>query len=95
MVTYEQVKLITDTNYIPVKYVVMEVTLGSTLANSYVWLKQASYGVATEADLNSYYDSPKRSLLVGTMSVYSITTLDKVVAYSRNVSVKEVNVPIG
>lgn len=77
-----------DANYIPVKYAVVEVTIGSTLANSYAWLKCVSNGVASVEDydalLASYNASevPDPSLLKGTIGAYSVVALSTVKEYS-------------
>lgn len=51
MRTVEHVKLKSDSNYIPVRYVVMEVTVGSSLATSQAWIKCVSKGCDTEENL--------------------------------------------
>lgn len=51
MKTVEYVKLKSDTNYIHVKYAVMEVTVGTSLATSQIWLKCISYGWDTKENL--------------------------------------------
>lgn len=44
MQTLEHVKLNSDTNYIHVKWVIMEVSIGGTLGGSNAWIKCVSYG---------------------------------------------------
>jgi len=98
--TFEVVMLSSDTNIVPVKYGVMECTVGSSLATTNLWLKCVAYGVASQEDLDSiasqmnYYD---KALLVGTPGSYVVTTLDKVKPYNRKTDVKipQVNVQIG
>lgn len=54
MKTVEYVKLKSDTNYIPVKYAILEVTVGASLANSPIWLKCVSHGCDTEENLTAF-----------------------------------------
>ncbi len=54
MRTVEHVKLNSDSNYIPSRWVVMEVTVGTTLASSQAWVKCVSYGCDTEANLLAF-----------------------------------------
>lgn len=88
MNTREIVMLSNDTNYIPVKYAVMETTVGSTLAASYAWLKCISNGVATEADLVTIKESVDsgegvdNALLKGTLGAYSVAALSAIKEYS-------------
>lgn len=51
MRTVEHVKLKTDSNYIHIKYAVLEVTVGSTLAASQAWIKCISFGCDTKDNL--------------------------------------------
>ena len=97
MNTFEVVMLKTDTNVVPVKYAVVECTIGSTLANSFVWLKCIAYGMATKEDVVSYGREPDSSLLQGTPGEYTVTSLDKVSPYSRrtDVSIPFATVNIG
>lgn len=61
MISAEFVRLKNDTNYIPIKYQVVEVSVGSDATTTNLWLKQVSYGVDTEENLkkilNEYYYS--------------------------------------
>ncbi len=50
----EHVKLKSDSNYIHIKYAVMEVTVGSSLSNSYAWIKCISFGCDTEENLIAF-----------------------------------------
>lgn len=100
MNTFEVVMLSSDTNIVPVKYGVMECTVGSTIAATNLWLKCISYGVASQENLDSianqmnFYD---KTLLVGTPGSYVVTTLNNVKPYNRRADVKipQVNVQIG
>ena len=87
MNTFEVVMLKTDTNVVPVKYAVVECTIGSTLAASYVWLKCISYGMSTKEDIVSYGQEPDSSLLKGIPGEYVVTSLDKVSPYSRRTDI--------
>ena len=55
----EEVKLNSDTNYIPSRWQVVEATVGGALGTSFAWIKRISYGVDTENHLkeilNEYY----------------------------------------
>lgn len=55
----ELVKLNSDTDYIPSKWEVVEVTVGGTAATTNLWLKRVAYGVDTIENLkkilNEYY----------------------------------------
>lgn len=55
----ELVKLNSDTDYIPSKWEVVEVSVGGTAATTNLWLKRVAYGVNTEENLkkilNEYY----------------------------------------
>lgn len=63
MISAEFVKLNSDNNYIPIKYQVVEVSVGADKATTNLWLKQVAYGVDTEENLkkilNEYYYSTK------------------------------------
>lgn len=54
MRTVEFVKLNNDTNYIPVKWAIMEVNVGSSAANTQVWLKCISKGCDTKENLLAF-----------------------------------------
>ena len=90
----EYVKLTGDTNYVPVKYAVMEVTVGVAAASTYVWLKLVSYGVDTEGNYNTYVDSIKDATfsgmvpagLVGVLRTYSVVALSTVESYTSKYS---------
>lgn len=47
----EHVKLTADSNYIHVKWAVIEATVGSSLANSYAWIVCVSYGFDSKENL--------------------------------------------
>lgn len=50
----EIVKLNDDTNYIHVKWTVVHAQIGSTLANSYAWIRCMSHGCDTEENLLAF-----------------------------------------
>lgn len=54
MRTVENVMLNSDTNYIHVKWAVMEVNIGGTLATSNAWIKCISYGCDTAENLLAF-----------------------------------------
>lgn len=87
MNTREIVMLNSDTNYIPIKYAVMEVSVGSTLAASYAWLKCISNGVALESDflaLKASLDAsevPDYTKALGTVGAYSVAALSTIKTY--------------
>jgi hypothetical protein len=90
MNTKEYVKLVADGNYIPVKYAVMEATVGANAAGTYLWLKASGYGFDTDVHYNAYLASiesnsgdvpPVTTGIQGTMDAYSIVALSAVAAY--------------
>ncbi len=88
MNTIEYVKLTADTNFIPVKYAVMEATVGSSLGNSYIWLKCIGQGVASQADLTALktaigkYEAYDKTKVIGTLGSYLVTSIDKITPYA-------------
>lgn len=71
-----------DTNYVPIKYAVMEaVPIGG---DCNVWLKVVGYGIDTEEHYNDYVDSIQDGTflgstpdgLQGTLNEYVFSTLD-------------------
>jgi len=50
----EIIKLNDDTNYIHIKWVVIHAQIGSTLNNSYAWIKCISHGCDTKEHLSSF-----------------------------------------
>ena len=54
MRTVEHVKFKNDTNYIHIKYAVMEVNIGTSLATSQAWVKCISKGCDTQEHLLAY-----------------------------------------
>lgn len=101
MNTKEYVKLVSDSSYIPVKYMIMEASIGSTLGGSYVWLLCVSNGIASKANLDTFIESvespgaPDKSLLLGTVKTYSIETLATVAQYNAPTSYEGASVTIG
>ncbi len=93
--------LSSDTNYIPVKYAVVEVTVGAALATSYAWLKCISGGVATESDFNALKESldastaPDYTKVLGTIGAYSIAALSTIKEYKSPKSFDAGNILLG
>jgi hypothetical protein len=54
MKTVEHVKLKSDSNYVHVKWAVMEVSVGGTLGASNAWIKCISYGCDTKENLLAF-----------------------------------------
>ena len=54
MIEKEYVSLKSDTNFIPVKYAVMDVTVGADIASSYAWIKVVGYGIDTQQHFDDY-----------------------------------------
>jgi len=82
----EFVQLTADGNYIPVKYAVIEATIGNSLAASYVWLKCIAYGIDTKQHFidfknNAEYNNIDPSNLLGTLETYLIKPLTDVKTY--------------
>lgn len=102
MNTKEYVKLNSDTNYIPVKYIVMEVSIGNSLAASYAWLKCVSSGVDTVPHYNDIKEDYKLSEnrptsvgVVGIIGSYTVAALSTVSTYSSPASLEYSNLLIG
>ncbi len=79
----EHVMLVTDTNLVPVKFSVLATNIGSTLANSNVWIRCIGYGIATEEDLKSLKLTANQSLYIGTLGSYQVVDLTKIKPYTR------------
>jgi hypothetical protein len=91
MNTKEYVQLTGDANDIPVKYMVMEATIGANAAGSYLWLKCASYGMDSLAHFQDYLDSLDDDTVIsggtptgiqGTLGAYSVVALTAVEEYN-------------
>jgi len=89
----EFVMLTADTNYVPVKYMVMNSTVGSTTGATYLWLKQVSYGMDTQTHYETYISAIRDGSLtggvlglVGTLTTYSVVALSSVEAYKSKYS---------
>lgn len=101
MNTIEFVKLTSDSNYIPVKYAVMEATIGSSTGNSYVWLKCVGQGVATLADFNAVktainnYIAPDNSKIIGTLGGYSVVAISAITPYSTPARFSDAGILLG
>ena len=100
MNTKQFVKLTSDTNYIPIKYSIIEITVGNSLASTYALIQQVSYGVATEDDLNDIitnYNNEEdySSYLVGTLYDYQIVTFDQIKSYNKPVNLPVFEKPLG
>jgi len=52
--TSEYIRLSADTNYIRQKWVVIDCTVGTTTATTFLWVKAASYGFDTEENLLAF-----------------------------------------
>jgi len=82
------VSLIADAGeYVPTMYEVVECTIGSTAATSYLWLEVIGYGITTVGELNVLKTAkqagtvPNFSVLHGTKGAFSIATLAAVTKY--------------
>lgn len=86
MNTKEVVKLAADNNYVPVKYFVMEQTVGNAVATTYLWLKVISYGIDTKENYDAYIISldtrVDKSNFQGTLNEYSVVALTAVASYT-------------
>jgi len=96
MNSIEYVKLAADAgDYVAPKYAIIESTIGSTAATSFVWLKSVSYGFVNESDYDTYIANidtagPDKSLLKGSIGVYTVASIDSVVSYSRPRKIKDI-----
>lgn len=103
MIIKEFVKLTGDSYYVPVKYVVMEVTVGNAAAATFLWLKVSGYGMDTLTHYNDYisditdasFTGRAPAGLQGTLKAYSIVALSTVEAYSSKYSNHEGPYQIG
>ena len=100
----EFVALSSDTNFIPVKYAVIDVTVGTASSSTYLWLKVVSYGIDTESHYNDYLDSLNDGTvnqngapdgLQGTLKDYLVTSLDNVKSYHSAKGNHSGSYPIG
>ena len=87
MNTKEVVKLTASTDYVPVKYFVMESIVGPAAASTYLWLKVISYGIDTKEHYDNYItslnaDAPDKSNFQGTLNEYSVVALSEVSSYT-------------
>lgn len=96
MNTLEYVKFANDTNYIPVRWAVVEVAVGGSTTATTLWLKCAGLGWDTEENLKEYADggNHNRTGKTGTLDEYIVTTLDQVVSYARP-SIPVINLRVG
>lgn len=96
MNTLEYVKFLNDTNYVPVRWAVVEVSVGGTPATTNLWLKCAGYGWDTEENLKEYAEggNHNREGKTGTLDEYIVATLDQVESYSRP-SIPVINLRVG
>lgn len=100
MNTKETVMLNSDTNYIPVKYSVIEVAIGNSLAASYAWLKCISYGFDTKIHLDDFVESLSETTQIttgiqGTLGEYQIVALNAISSYIAKASNHDSNYPVG
>ena len=70
MNTKEYVKLTADGDYVPIKYMVMETTIGNTALSSYAGLKVAGHGMTT----GPLYEAYKAAVLDATFNGISVPT---------------------
>lgn len=96
MNTIEYVKLTADaSDYVAPKYAIIEATIGSTTAASFVWLKCVSYGFVNEADYTTYIATidnagPNKSLLKGTLGTYTVVAVSVIAPHSRPRNIRDI-----
>ena len=91
MIIKEFVEITAETNEVPIKYSVMEVTVGAAAGTTYLWLKVAGYGMNTVVNYDAYVESVQLATfsgsgqpptgIAGTMNAYSVVALTAVEAY--------------
>jgi hypothetical protein len=99
----EYVSLNTETSYINSRWVVVFATLGSSMSNSYVWLKRVTFGWDTKDNLQIYADGLNGKIpvnytgKVGTIGEYTVAKLADVTAFTRghDLPFNTANIPIG
>jgi hypothetical protein len=86
----ENVKLNSDSGlYVAPRYTVIEASVSSNPATTYLWLKCVSYGFTDESNFAAYKASvinngmADKSQLVGPCGTYIIANLSDVVTYTR------------
>lgn len=104
MNTKEYVKLSSDTNYIPIKYSVVEASIGTSDATSGVWLKCVAHGWDTESNYKTYLDSAlydgssglqiDTTGVQGTLGSYVVTTISDIQEY-RTPATNHDYLPVG
>ena len=87
MNTKEFVQISGDSWEVPIKYAVIETTVGSNTAGTYLWLKCIGYGFDTIAHFDAYVASLDTSVtdttgIKGSFGVYSVITLNLVQEYN-------------
>ena len=102
MNTKEYVRLSSDTNYIPIKYSVIEATIGAGDGN--LWLKCIAHGWDTKEHYEAYLDSVKfdgssglqidTTGIQGTLGSYTISAISSVQEY-RTPATNHDYLPVG
>ena len=93
MIEKEYVSLKSDTNFIPVKYAVMDVTVGADIASSYAWIKVVGYGIDTQQHFDDYVTAANEGNvtavsivdeygIVGVLNEYVVVSLSNIQHYS-------------
>ena len=103
MNTKEYVKFKNDTNFVPVRYFVIEVNVGSSDSNTHLWLKVAGYGMDTQEHYEEYVNAVRHSAfdggrpdgLEGTMGNYEVANLSQVEAYRSRYGNNDGPFPVG
>jgi len=76
------VKLSSDTNYIPVRYRVVEVTVGSSAAATYCVLVTEKVGWDTEVHYEAWTKSRNTEGMIGTLGAFSVEALSDLIVYN-------------
>lgn len=85
----ENVMLVSDNGmYVAPRYSVLDSTVGSGAASTYLWLKCVSYGFSEHDDFLDYKNSCKsgvaiKSKLQGPCGTYVVVKLSEVTPYTR------------
>jgi hypothetical protein len=85
----EYVMKTADANYVPIKYRIVETSIGANAAGSYLWVKVVGYGMDSKINYDNYVNSIKDASftgvaptgLQGTIDSYEVIALSTVKAY--------------
>lgn len=80
------VKINNDTNYIPIKYLLASVTVGSSLTNTYCFLVVVEPGWDTEENYNNWKQNRSTDGMQGKIGDFYVTTMSQISSYYDNIT---------